>query len=165
MSRNASHGDTYYRDHWAAIEPNRLERYKNMFQWSAAYEALLDTAQIEPGQTVADFGCGPGAMLVEMARRAGAGGQVHGLDINLDFVASAREKAGQRGSQSCRLRPGSQHAGRSRNSGRGGSGREGGRGRNFSGHQSAVHRHRHRLIAAPCPREHRFGGGAADFSN
>ena len=97
MSQGADSGDTYYRDHWVNIAPEKLERYETMFQWSTAYEALLDRVGIEPGQTVADFGCGPGSMLVEMAKRVGPGGQVHGLDVNAEFVASAREKAAGEG--------------------------------------------------------------------
>lgn len=89
--------DTYYRDHWVNIAPEKLARYETMFQWSSAYEALLGLVDIEPGQTVADFGCGPGAMLVEMARRVGPGGHVHGLDVNADFVESARKKAAGEG--------------------------------------------------------------------
>ncbi len=96
-SQDTNYRDTYYRDHWVNIEPKRLERYENMFQWSKAYEALLNTVSIEPGQTVADFGCGPGGMLVEMARRVGPGGHVHGLDVNPDFVASARQKGAGEG--------------------------------------------------------------------
>ena len=97
MSQAADSGDTYYRDHWVNIAPEKLERYETMFQWSTAYEAWLDRVGIEPGQTVADFGCGPGAMLVEMAKRVGPGGQVHGLDVNAVFVASARVKAAGEG--------------------------------------------------------------------
>ena len=32
--------DTFYKDHWLEIEPERLERYEKMFQWSGAYEGL-----------------------------------------------------------------------------------------------------------------------------
>ena len=73
--------DTYYRDHWEKIEPERLERYEQFFQWTPAYEALLEPAQLKAGQIVADFGCGPGGLANELARRVGEGGHIHALDI------------------------------------------------------------------------------------
>ena len=89
--------DTYYKDHWLEIEPERLERYEKMFQWGQAYDGLLEPARIEPGQTVADFGCGPGAMVVELARLVGEEGHVHALDINAEFVARTRKKVESEG--------------------------------------------------------------------
>lgn len=89
--------DTYYRDHWVQIEPERLDRYEQMFRWSPAYARLLEPAQIEHGQVVADFGCGPGAMAVELAKQVGAGGHVHAMDVNAEFVARARKKAAAAG--------------------------------------------------------------------
>ena len=44
---------------------------------------------VQPGETVLDFGCGPGYVAVEFAR-LGAGA-VHGVDLNADFVARARQ--------------------------------------------------------------------------
>ncbi|MCZ6532271.1 MAG: methyltransferase domain-containing protein [SAR324 cluster bacterium] len=89
--------DTYYKDHWLEIEPERLDRYEKQFQWSKANERLLEPARVEQGQMVADFGCGPGAIAIELARQVGPQGHVHALDINADFVARAREKADRAG--------------------------------------------------------------------
>lgn len=89
--------DTYYKDHWLKIEPERLERYEQMFQWGQSYEGLLELARIEQGQTVADFGCGPGAMVVELAKLVGEQGHVHALDINAEFVSRTRKKRIRRG--------------------------------------------------------------------
>ena len=85
--------ETYYRDRWLDIAPERLEHYEVMFRWSPALDPLLEQAEIEPGQTVADFGCGPGFLAIELARRVGRSGHVHALDINAEFVARTRARA------------------------------------------------------------------------
>lgn len=85
--------DTFFRDHWVTIEPERIERYERMFAWSGAYERMLEPAQIGPGQVVADFGCGPGHTAIELARRVGEGGHVHAMDINAELVARTLAKA------------------------------------------------------------------------
>jgi ubiquinone/menaquinone biosynthesis C-methylase UbiE len=85
--------DTYYRDHWVEIEPERLDRYEQMFRWTEALEPLLEPAAIRPGERVADFGCGPGYVAVELARRVGPAGHVHALDVNADFIVRTRARA------------------------------------------------------------------------
>jgi ubiquinone/menaquinone biosynthesis C-methylase UbiE len=85
----------YFRDHWREIEPERLERYELMFAWRPEQEELIAPARIREGQTVLDFGSGPGHLSVELARRVGAAGHVHGVDINAEFVARARARAEQ----------------------------------------------------------------------
>lgn len=89
--------DSYYKDHWVAIEPERLDRYEAMFKWTPAVEVLLAPAQISLGQTVADFGCGPGYVAIELAKRVGAEGHVHAFDINADFIARTRARAESEG--------------------------------------------------------------------
>lgn len=89
--------NSYYKDHWVEIEPARLDRYEAMFKWSPAVEVLLAPAGIAPGQIVADFGCGPGFVAVELARRVGADGHVHAFDINADFIARTRDRAASEG--------------------------------------------------------------------
>lgn len=83
--------ETYYRDHWVDVEEDRMARYEAMFQWRDGLEALIAPADIQAGQIVADYGCGPGGLAIELARRVGAGGQVVALDINADFLARTRE--------------------------------------------------------------------------
>ncbi len=87
----------YFHDHWREIEPERLEGYELLFAWRPEQEALIAPARIAEGQTVLDFGSGPGHLAVELARRVGAGGHVHGVDINRDFVARARARAEEAG--------------------------------------------------------------------
>lgn len=85
--------ETYYKDHWVEIEPERLEAYEQMFEWRPQSAPLLEPAALAPGQTVIDYGCGPGGLSVELARRVAPGGQVHGVDLNKAFLERARARA------------------------------------------------------------------------
>jgi len=89
--------DTYYRDHWVEVEPERMARYEAMFQWREGHEALIAPAEVAEGQTVVDFGCGPGGLLVELARRVGPAGKVIGLDINQEFLQRTAALSGELG--------------------------------------------------------------------
>ncbi len=84
--------ETYYRDRWLEITPERLDRYEVTFQWSPALDPLLEQAEISPGQTIADFGCGPGFLAIELAKRVGPKGHIHALDINAEFVTRTRAR-------------------------------------------------------------------------
>lgn len=94
---------TYYRDHWVEIEPERVAAYDELFEWRPQLAALLEGAELAPGQTVVDYGCGPGGLAVELARRAGATGLVHGIDLNADLLERARRRA-ERDGVSAQLR-------------------------------------------------------------
>lgn len=54
----------------------------------AAWEAVADAARIDAGVSVLDLGCGDGAFC---AFAAGRGATVHGLDVEPDAIAEARE--------------------------------------------------------------------------
>ena len=82
--------ETYYRDHWIEIEAERMERYEAMFQWRDGQEVLIAPAEVGDGHIVADYGCGPGGLALELARRVGAHGIVIGLDINPAFLERTR---------------------------------------------------------------------------
>jgi len=82
--------EPFYKDHWIKIDQDRLDRYDRMFQWNPASLALYEPADIRPGHTVADFGCGPGHTAIEIAKWVGPGGHVHALDINSEFVTQSR---------------------------------------------------------------------------
>ncbi len=84
---------TYYKDHWVQIEPERLEAYEQMFEWRPQNAPLLEPAQLAPGQTVVDYGCGPGGLAVELARRVAPTGRVHGVDLNAAFLERAAARA------------------------------------------------------------------------
>lgn len=89
--------DNLYKEHWLDIDPERFERYKTMFQWSPLTEQLISPANIRAGQTVVDVGCGPGFVAVELAKRVGAHGHIHAIDINRDFVEHAKQLVRENG--------------------------------------------------------------------
>lgn len=85
--------DTYYRDHWVEIEDERLDRYEEMFQWSSAFEQLLEPADIREGQIVGDLGCGPGFLSMQLLQHVGPTGRVHSFDVSADFIERTKQKA------------------------------------------------------------------------
>src|SRR5689334_4632579 len=89
--------ETYYRDHWLEIDPERIEEYEEMFRWRPRMAPLLDPAEIGLGQRVVDFGCGPGMLTLELARRVGLEGHVHAVDVNPNFLERTRENAAREG--------------------------------------------------------------------
>ena len=83
----------FCKDHWVAIDDERLGRYQRMFEWNPASKVLYEAAHIQSGHIVADYGCGPGHTAIEIANGVGSEGHVHALDINTAFVTQARENA------------------------------------------------------------------------
>ncbi len=88
---------TYYRDHWLTVEPERVAAYEEMFAWRPQMEPLLLPAKLADGQVVVDYGCGPGLLAMELARRVAPTGRVHAVDINEPFVRRTRERAAEQG--------------------------------------------------------------------
>ena len=84
--------DSFYQDHWINIEAERLARYEEMFAFREHQEPLIAPLELEPGHSVADYGCGPAFMAMEFARRVGPGGKVYGFDVNQDFVQRASQR-------------------------------------------------------------------------
>jgi ubiquinone/menaquinone biosynthesis C-methylase UbiE len=86
--------DTYHKDHWVEIEAERLDRYDRLFRLEprVAAERLAPVGVLE-GETVLDFGCGPGYVAVELAKMVGSKGHVHAVDVNAAFIERAREVA------------------------------------------------------------------------
>ncbi len=74
-----------------------MERYEAMFAWRDGQEVLIAPAKIGEGHIVVDYGCGPGGLAVELARRVGATGKVVGLDINADFLERTHARAANEG--------------------------------------------------------------------
>jgi len=96
--------DTYYRDHWAEIDEERLNNYEAMFEWHPRMEPLLEGAELAAGQRVLDYGCGPGGLAMELARRSGPNGAIHGLDLNADMIERARARSVREGMEAtCRF--------------------------------------------------------------
>jgi ubiquinone/menaquinone biosynthesis C-methylase UbiE len=88
---------TYYRDHWIEIEPDRLDAYEQMFRWRPEMDPLIAPAALAEGQVVMDYGCGPGWLAIEIARRVGAPGHVHAVDLNAEFLKRAERNAAAEG--------------------------------------------------------------------
>jgi len=85
--------ESYYRDHWVEIEPERAEAYDALFEWRPAMAPLLEAAELATGQVVVDYGCGPGGLAVELARRVGDTGRIHGVDLNGELLRRAAQRA------------------------------------------------------------------------
>ncbi|MEZ5366466.1 MAG: class I SAM-dependent methyltransferase [Bryobacterales bacterium] len=56
-------------------------------------QALLAALQLQPGQTVADIGCGNGFYTLQMAERVGPTGKVYAVDIQPEMLALLGERA------------------------------------------------------------------------
>ena|GEM_PF-1717364 len=58
---------------------------------------ILGLAELKPGDSVLDVGCGTGTLLIEAAKRVGPSGSAHGIDASAEMLAHARSKATVRG--------------------------------------------------------------------
>jgi ubiquinone/menaquinone biosynthesis C-methylase UbiE len=65
--------------------------------WQATRQQVLDLAQLRPGETVLDVGCGTGTLALLAKQRVGAAGRVTGVDPSAQMIARARRKAARRG--------------------------------------------------------------------
>lgn len=78
-----------------AMSPEERARYRMMASIARSDEA--DTwiaAGIRPGAAVADVGCGPGALLRQLAEAVGPLGRADGVDGGSDAVAAAAAEVG-----------------------------------------------------------------------
>ncbi len=60
-------------------------------------EWTVDLAEIKPGRTVLDVGCGTGNLTMAAKVRSGADGEVHGIDAAPEMILEAERKAAERG--------------------------------------------------------------------
>jgi ubiquinone/menaquinone biosynthesis C-methylase UbiE len=56
-------------------------------------EKTLDLAQVAPGESVLDIGCGTGTLAIAAKRRVGSSASVTGIDASPQMIARARKKA------------------------------------------------------------------------
>lgn len=56
-------------------------------------QAILTRAALAPGERVLDVGCGTGTLAIEIRKRVGSEGVVHGIDASPEMVTLAKEKA------------------------------------------------------------------------
>jgi ubiquinone/menaquinone biosynthesis C-methylase UbiE len=89
--------NSFFQEHWVTIEQDRMARYEDMFVFRAHQEPLLTSLKLDQGMSVADYGCGPGFMAMEIARRVGPTGNVYGLDINHLFLERAARRCHDEG--------------------------------------------------------------------
>ena len=85
--------NTYFTDHWQDIEPARIARYEQMFQWRDEHAAMLQPLQPETGCRILDYGCCPGFVSMGLAEVVGETGHVYGVDLNAQFVADSARRA------------------------------------------------------------------------
>jgi len=60
-------------------------------------ETLLQRAELSPGATAVEIGCGPGALLHDLARCVGPEGKVFGIEPQHTFAATARSRMSEAG--------------------------------------------------------------------
>lgn len=82
-------------DDWAGEMGARWLAHIDTFEGMIAPvgSALLDGADLRPGERIVDIGCGGGGTTITAARRVGPDGMALGLDISAALIDRARERA------------------------------------------------------------------------
>jgi len=81
-------------EYWQALAPAWIaaqEDFETVGAWFG--ERALEDLAVSRGEHVVDVGCGTGETTVTLARAAGAGGRVVGVDISAGMVEEARRRA------------------------------------------------------------------------
>lgn len=71
----------------------RLEAIYGTPDVAAQRRRVVVALQPKAGERIADLGCGPGYLAVELAEAVGPSGAVDGIDVASDMVAIAKERA------------------------------------------------------------------------
>jgi precorrin-6B methylase 2 len=91
-------------DYTLAVSDAEITRYRMMAQQALAHEARqLALAGITDGAIVADIGCGPAAMSVELASLVGPSGRVIGVEREDEALAAARQVVAQANADNVQL--------------------------------------------------------------
>lgn len=94
-------------DYTLAVSDAEIARYRMMAQHALAGESRqLALAGITEGAVVADVGCGPAAMSVEIAALVGPSGRVIGVEREDEALAAARRVIAESGRDNVELRQG-----------------------------------------------------------
>ncbi|MGO2113140.1 MAG: methyltransferase domain-containing protein, partial [Pseudoclavibacter sp.] len=96
-------GDGYVHGHHASVLASHSTRTAEN---SCAY--LL--AELQPGASVLDVGCGPGSITLDLAERVGAEGRVTGIDAAATAIDAGRDAALARGDDRTRFEVGDVYA-------------------------------------------------------
>lgn len=95
------------------IHSSTLETQGRTIRWAHSYdmvvnlltlggnktlrEMTIELARIKPGEKVLDVGCGTGDLTMLAKARAGAAGEVYGIDASPEMIEVARRKSEQAG--------------------------------------------------------------------
>jgi SAM-dependent methyltransferase len=91
-------------DYALRLSEQEKARFQRMAQRAMEREgAIMRGAGIVPGARVVDMGCGPGAMLVELARIAGDGGEAVGVEPDAAARAAAVQAIADAGLTNARV--------------------------------------------------------------
>ena len=82
------------RDYWETDGPRQYQQFgdTNEALLAPAGQAMLDAAQLRPGERVLDVGCGFGTSTLEAAERAAPSGRVVGVDISAAMLQPAWQR-------------------------------------------------------------------------
>jgi SAM-dependent methyltransferase len=96
MTREPSVANREQWDYWTAEGEHwvrEADRYDAMNSGFGA--AMLDAADLQPGERVLDVGCGNGATTISAAQRVAPTGTVVGIDLAQAMLSLARQRADQ----------------------------------------------------------------------
>ncbi len=87
------------RDYWETDGPLQYQQFSdtNEALLGPAGEAMLDAAQLRPGERVLDVGCGFGTSTLQAADRVAPSGRVVGVDISAAMLQTARQRIAAEG--------------------------------------------------------------------
>ncbi|MET0923235.1 MAG: class I SAM-dependent methyltransferase [Xanthobacteraceae bacterium] len=82
------------RDYWETDGPRQYQQFgdTNEALLAPAGQAMLDAAQLRPGERVLDVGCGFGTSTLGAAERVAPSGRVVGVDISAAMLQPARQR-------------------------------------------------------------------------
>lgn len=91
-------------NHTTIETKGRLIRWASLYDWvtrlllgdeRAFRQTTVALAQIKPGDTVLDVGCGTGSLALVAKEQVGPTGSVYGIDASPEMIAIAQQKAAQ----------------------------------------------------------------------
>jgi SAM-dependent methyltransferase len=87
------------RDYWETDGPRQYQQFgdTNEALIGPFGQAMLDAAQLRPGERVLDVGCGFGTSTLEAAERVAPSGRVVGVDISAAMLQPARQRIASAG--------------------------------------------------------------------